>query len=614
MPALTDLLTAVNGYLWGPWMLGALGLTGLFLTIGLRFMPWRRLPAAFPLLFSRPHGSGDISPFQALMASNLALYGDDPRGELNMRFTYDLWKHRVLPAWRQIMGPSGGWHEGGEYVGIGIGQAIYQVPAMWRSATGEDLFRTEPGLRGFLDFVTYRKRPDGTDFRWGDAGFFDRIVPDVVPLALEFRHAPAYNLRPPKPRPEPSSWPWGPLTDADLLKPDARRDLPLAKHFEGIGMVVARSDWSPDATYLTFKAGDNYWSHTHLDQGAFTLYKGGGLALDSGFYGPKYGSDHHMNYAYQSIAHNLVTVTDPDDTAVASGTTLRAIANDGGQRRIGSGWGIESAPLDLGEWLDKREIYHTGVMQRCFEGHDSVVAIADLTPAYTNAQSGAGEFSHRTRRVERMWRTVVYDRLADVVIVRDVVRASRPEFRKRWLLHTQHEPSIRGNRFAVRVPPEPARQTRGGTLRGEVLLPARPAFNVVGGPGFEFWVDGKNYDEDGTLDQAIARKGQPTEAGAWRIELSPSVPASEDEFLVVLIPRLDGDESAPLIRRLDGVEGNGVEIDAGGHVRRWWFKTGEQGVRLQSGTQQVHIGPVNAAGAAPAPGPWQRFKTWWRAR
>ena len=75
MPALTDLLTAVNGYLWGPWMLGALGLTGLFLTIGLRFMPWRRLPAAFPLLFSRPHGSGDISPFQALMTALAATVG-----------------------------------------------------------------------------------------------------------------------------------------------------------------------------------------------------------------------------------------------------------------------------------------------------------------------------------------------------------------------------------------------------------------------------------------------------------------------------------------------------------------------------------------------------------
>ncbi len=126
------------------------------------------------------------SPFQALVACTLALYRDDPRGEPAMRFTYDLWKHRVLPVWRQIMGNSGGWHEGGEYVGIGIGQAIYQVPAMWRSATGEDLFASEPGIRGFLDFLVYRTRPDGTHFRWGDGGYFDRIVPDATPLAWSF--------------------------------------------------------------------------------------------------------------------------------------------------------------------------------------------------------------------------------------------------------------------------------------------------------------------------------------------------------------------------------------------------------------------------------------------
>jgi VanZ family protein len=296
------------------------------------------------------------SPFQALMAANLALYGDDPRGELNMRFTHDLWKNRVLPAWRQIMGQNGGWHEGGEYVGIGIGQAIYQVPAMWRAATGEDLFKTEPGIHGFLDYMIYRKQPDGTDFRWGDAGFFDKIVPDLVPLALEYRHAAVYSLHPLRREPVPTSWPWGPLTDVSLFDPRARERLPLARRFDGIGLVVARSDWSPDATYVSFKAGDNFWSHSHLDQGAFTLYKGGGLALDSGLYGPKYGSDHHMNYTYQSIAHNLVTVTDPDDTAESDGKTVRRIANDGGQRRIGSGWGLSSAPIDLTDWPDQRDL------------------------------------------------------------------------------------------------------------------------------------------------------------------------------------------------------------------------------------------------------------------
>ena len=303
------------------------------------------------------------SPFQALIATTLALYGDDPRGELIMRYTHDYWKNRVLPVWRQVMGSNGGWHEGGEYVGIGIGQAIYQVPAMWRKATGEDLFLSEPGIRGFLDFLVYRTRPDGTHFRWGDGAFFNRKVPDRIPLAIEYRHAAAYSLNGCPRRMEPTSWPWGPLPDNSLCDPDAVSRLPLARYFDGIGMLVARSDWTADATYVTFKAGDNYWSHTHLDQGAFTVYKGGALAIDSGAYGggKGYGSDHHMNYAYQTIAHNTITVSDPNDTVPAprEDKPPRQIANDGGQRRIGSGWGIEAAPLDLEEWLTQtRDLPH----------------------------------------------------------------------------------------------------------------------------------------------------------------------------------------------------------------------------------------------------------------
>ena len=183
------------------------------------------------------------------------------------------------------MGTNGGWHEGGEYVGIGIGQAIYQVPAMWRSATGEDIFSAEPGIQGFLDFLIYRTRPDKSHFRWGDGSHFDKLIPDRIPLAIEYRHAAAYSMNGCPRRTEPTAWPWGPFPDNSLCDPDALKGLPLARYFDGIGMLVARSDWTPDATYVSFKAGDNYWSHAHLDQGSFTVFQGGALAVDSGAYG-----------------------------------------------------------------------------------------------------------------------------------------------------------------------------------------------------------------------------------------------------------------------------------------------------------------------------------------
>jgi len=550
------------------------------------------------------------SPFQALMACNVALYGDDPRGEPVMRFTYDLWKRRVLPVWHQVMGQHGGWHEGGEYVGIGIGQAIWQVPAMWRAATGEDVFRQEAGIRGFLDFLVYRTRPDGTDFRWGDAAYFDKLAPDATALALEFRHAAAYTLHPPRPEPAPSGWPWGPLTDVSLLDPHAIERLPLAKYFDGIGLLVARSDWGSDATYVTFAAGDNFWSHTHLDQGAFTIYKGGALAIDSGLYGPEYGSDHHMNYTYQTIAHNAVTVTDPDDKVPAPGKEHpRPIANDGGQRRIGSGWGVEAAPIDREEWEAKREIYHTGSIEKSLDADGLTVAVADVTPAYTNGNSGRGTFSDRTRRVERLWRVFAYDRIDDVVVVYDDVQATRAEFRKRWLLHTIEAPAIDGSDFTVTIAPGDHVGRSGGRLEGHVVFPERAMINSVGGRGLEFFVDDRNFDEGGRVWEIVRSRGLlGPEPGAWRIEVSPEADALDDQFLVVMLPSGIAERPTHKIRQLRSADLIGCEVAGPSRTTRWWFKPGRLGVTVEIGDATGNRSyPLSAPayGAAEAePGTW----------
>ena len=74
---MTEFITAINSLAWGPPMLALLLGTGLYLTFGLRFMPWRRIPQAFAHLFKgrRGQGEGDISPFSALMTSLSATIG-----------------------------------------------------------------------------------------------------------------------------------------------------------------------------------------------------------------------------------------------------------------------------------------------------------------------------------------------------------------------------------------------------------------------------------------------------------------------------------------------------------------------------------------------------------
>ena len=74
---LNDLLTSASGFIWGPVMLVLLLGTGIYLTIGLKAMPWHRLLDGFRLLWlgRKSEQSGDITPFQALMTALAATIG-----------------------------------------------------------------------------------------------------------------------------------------------------------------------------------------------------------------------------------------------------------------------------------------------------------------------------------------------------------------------------------------------------------------------------------------------------------------------------------------------------------------------------------------------------------
>lgn len=79
MEALTNATSWLNGIVWGwPMLILILG-TGLFLTVGLGFMPIRKLGTGFKLLWSSRKGGdekdGEISPFNALMTALSATIG-----------------------------------------------------------------------------------------------------------------------------------------------------------------------------------------------------------------------------------------------------------------------------------------------------------------------------------------------------------------------------------------------------------------------------------------------------------------------------------------------------------------------------------------------------------
>ncbi len=77
MESLIGAINAINGVVWGPAMLALLAGTGLYLTLGLKVLPQRKLAYGFKMLWRgrKSTEDGDISPFNALMTALSATVG-----------------------------------------------------------------------------------------------------------------------------------------------------------------------------------------------------------------------------------------------------------------------------------------------------------------------------------------------------------------------------------------------------------------------------------------------------------------------------------------------------------------------------------------------------------
>ena len=115
-------------------------------------------------------------------------------------------------------------------------------------------------------------------------------------------------------------------------------------------------------------------------------------------------------------------------------------------------------------------------------------------------------------------------------MVYDRVGASDPAYVKPWLLHTQNKPEVEGRVMRA--------DSREGRLFCEALLPKDAAIELVGGPGKEFWSNGKNWEiYDKWLERerrTCAKDGRGPYWGEWRAETHPGAPRAADRFLHVL--------------------------------------------------------------------------------
>ena len=120
--------------------------------------------------------------------------------------------------------------------------------------------------------------------------------------------------------------------------------------------------------------------------------------------------------------------------------------------------------------------------------------------------------------------------LPDVFVVYDRVGAANPGDAKAWLLHVKDEPAVEGRVLRA--------DCGKGRLFCETILPTDARLEKIGGPGKEFWSNGKNWEPDAAFLASAARGAKRTGRGpyfgAWRLEVAPGAPRANDRFLHVL--------------------------------------------------------------------------------
>ena len=286
-------------------------------------------------------------------------------------------------------------------------------------------------------------------------------------------------------------------------------DMPAVSHHnyslnwwsDKVGLSVSRSSWDNDATMVSFyNAPSKRAAHEHRDNNSFAIFKNAPLLLDAGHY-DTYNGTHYRNYYERTIAHNTICVFDSTDTYESFG---QPSSNDGGQ--------IESDKL-----MNYNDIFlpenQRGKWIQYADGINYSYNIADA------------QLSYDTTKLDFFRRRVLYIK-PEKVIVLDHVHLKNVTNNQRdikWIAHFANRPIISGEITNTNIPNHIETfdgntyfaKNGNGSIAIKTLLPDSSTTTLIGGTGYEYWVDGTNYPPNYIPDST---KFTP---GKWRIEVEP---------------------------------------------------------------------------------------------
>jgi Heparinase II/III-like protein/Fungalysin/Thermolysin Propeptide Motif len=518
-----------------------------------------------------------------------------------------------LTAWSQAMVAemlfTGAGSRGGYRSPFFLARLRYAVHAAW------------PGyITNQFGFSTHQLAPIFGDARRGPTGSTLRHRATVLLLGKRLkdeeaaRQAYAVVNRPETGRTYVREWS---LYDLLLWSPAVSPEMPtaLAYRERTLGQVFARSDWSDNATWISFNAGPHLDTHQHYDAGALTIYRNGvDLLVDSGTF-DAFGSKHWYNYYVRSAAHNTLLIHDPEERwdGIWGGVPENLTVNDGGQRTQSP---LTPAPT-LQQYLDNRDAYDHATIERYQAGDWGLYIKSNLTNAYQNSRYQSTKPNHTRNRVkvDYVGREVVYLRRRegrrDGVVVFDRIVSANPSFRKAALWHVR-EPFAAGGGWrrvdegesTLNATSPLSVQTtasfRQGSLDGRArlfitVLPVDPVrVRQIGArPSTGERVDHETFGtkhhhrhlkdylvEDSRITNSDAITGAPNRqewppiappevqwlwnddlAGGWgksRLQVEPAAPAAADRFLTLFVPTDADDGAQPQVELVRGANGQSV--------------------------------------------------------
>lgn len=330
-------------------------------------------------------------------------------------------------------------------------------------------------------------------------------------------------------------------------------ELPTSHFARNVGQVIARNHWDyPNATLLEFKSS-SYWDafHHHRDQNRFSLYYKAPLLLDSGYY-DTYATNHWYHYYSRTIAHNSITVWDPDENFLGR-------INDGGQRSVGWHYPYTLENISPGGLNALDGVSH-------YEYNDDYTYVSgNASKAYvsTKLDQDKGFIRDLLFLKNPSW----WDH--PVVLTFDHVKTTtdKAHLNKRYLLHTAQEPiELDGIAQGPGIHTLSAGTdtlvitNQAGKLFAQTVLPKDANISKIGGidntagRDYRFLVpqqdDANGYvlSGDQVGDPHSTRLSKPNvhdeDMGTWRIEVMPNQ-AQQEEFFLHVLSVADNTAEAP---------------------------------------------------------------------